>query len=315
MVSRATLHNLDYIIEKDIKIGDSVIIQKAGDIIPEVVEVVKEERTGGEFPFKMPEFCPECGARVIREENEAAFRCTGNFCPAQRLRNLIHYVSKNAMNIDGLGASILAQMIDCDMIKSIEDIYKLKPEEIAKMDKLGDKSANNLINAINNSKSNPLYRLIFALGIRHIGEKAAKILAKKYKTLDALMNASLEELTQINDIGETMAKSITDYFSDEKNIKLIDELKMLGINTKDEDDNSIDERFLNKTFVLTGSLSSFTRNEASEIIEKYGGKTSSSVSAKTDYVLAGEEAGSKLTKAQALGVKIITEDEFKIMIG
>lgn len=316
LVSRATLHNLDYIVEKDIKIGDTVIIQKAGDIIPEVVEVVFDERKGDELAFKMPEKCPECGAEVIREDGEAAHRCTGVNCPAQRLRNIIHFVSRDAMDIDGLGPSIIEQMLDRKMISTAADLYDLNVEEISKMDKMGEKSAKNLLDSLEKSKSNQLYRLIYALGIRHIGEKAAKILARKYKSMDALISTSVDELTLIPDIGNVMALSITEFFSQEQNMGLINQLKLSGINMEDlENETSNDLRFDGKTFVLTGTLSDFTRKEASEIIEKFGGKTSSSVSKNTDYVLAGEEAGSKLDKANKLGVLVITEDEFKNMIG
>ncbi len=315
LVSRATLHNLDYIVEKDIKIGDTVVIQKAGDIIPEVVEVVLDERDGTQTEFSMPKHCPECGALVVREEGEAAHRCTGINCPAQRLRNIIHFVSRDAMDIEGLGPSIIEQMLDKNLISTPADLYNLTPDIISNMDKMGYKSAINLISALEKSKSNPLYRLIYALGIRHIGEKAAKILAKRYKSIDALIDASLDELTQINDIGKVMAQSIKEFFEEEQNIELLDRLKSAGINMKDEEDNTENDlRFEGKTFVLTGTLSEFTRKEASDIIEGFGGKTSSSVSKKTDYVLAGEEAGSKLDKANKLGVKVITEEEFKGMI-
>ena len=315
VVSRATLHNSDYIAEKNIKIGDTVIVQKAGDIIPEVVEVVEDERCGNEIDFVMPSVCPECGGLVIREDGEAAHRCTSAGCPAQLLRNIIHFASRNAMNIDGLGPSIIEQMLSKNLINNAADLYYIKADDISKMDKMGDKSAQNLLNALENSKSNPLYRLIFGLGIRHIGEKAAKILANKYKSIDVLMSAKVEELSEINEIGEIMAKSICEYFSHEPNISLINRLKSAGVNMNDdEEQNNSDNRFEGLTFVLTGTLTEFTRNEANEIIEKFGGKTSSSVSKKTDYVLAGEEAGSKLTKAQNLGVKIITEFDFLNMI-
>ncbi len=315
LVSRATLHNLDYIVEKDIKIGDTVIIQKAGDIIPEVVEVVASERDGTQTEFKMPEKCPECGALVVREDGEAAHRCTGINCPAQRLRNIIHFVSRDAMDIDGLGPSIIEQMIERNMISNAADLYKLSLESISQMDKMGEKSAKNLLNSLNKSKSNPLYRLIYALGIRHIGEKAAKILAKKYKTIDALINTSIEELTKIEDIGNVMAQSITEFFAQEQNLELIENLRNSGINMVDEQEEMTDSRFIGKTFVLTGTLSQFTRKEASDIIEGFGGKTSSSVSKNIDFVLAGEEAGSKLDKANKLGINVITEEEFKNMIG
>lgn len=314
-VSKATLHNIDYIDLKDIRIGDTVIIEKAGDIIPAVVEVVKEKRTGDEVKFKMPSVCPECGAKVVRAEGEAASRCTGVNCPAQRLRNIIHFVSRPAMDIDGLGPSIIEQMLSLNKIKTASDLYYLKPEDISVMEKLGEKSANNIINALEKSKSNPLYRLINALGIPLIGEKAGKTLSKKYKTLDNLMNATLDELTTIADVGEKMAKSIIDYFSEPQSIEFIVRLKAAGVNCVDDSKESGDDmRFLDKTFVLTGTLSKYKRSEAGEIIESFGGKTSSSVSKNTDYVLAGEEAGSKLVKAQTLGIRIITEEEFEEMI-
>lgn len=315
LVSRATLHNLDYIVEKDIKIGDTVVIQKAGDIIPEVVEVVFSERDGQEIEFKMPEKCPECGALVVREDGEAAHRCTGINCPAQRLRNIIHFVSRDAMDIDGLGPSIVEQMIERNMILNAADLYNLSLNSISEMDKMGEKSAQNLLNSLEKSKSNPLYRLIYGLGIRHIGEKAAKILAKKYKTMDALIGASTEDLTKIDDIGNVMAQSIAEFFSQEQNIELIDKLRQAGINMIDEEEETTDLRFDGMTFVLTGTLSEYSRKEASDIIEGFGGKTSSSVSKNTDYVLAGEEAGSKLDKANKLGITVITEEEFKNMIG
>ncbi len=315
LVSRATLHNIDYINEKDIKIGDTVIIQKAGDIIPEVVEVIKEARTGDEKTFNMPEYCLECGALVVREEGDSAHRCTGTNCPAQRMRNIIHFVSRNAMDIDGLGPSIIEQMLDKNMIETAADLYFLTAQSISEMEKMGDKSAENLLTALENSKSNQLSRLINALGIRHIGEKAAKILAKHFKSLDALMSATVDELTALNDIGETMAQSIVEYFNQEQNKHFIEKLKSAGVNTEEIIENNNDLRFSGMVFVLTGTLSEFTRSEASKIIEDFGGKTSSSVSKKTDFVLAGEEAGSKLDKALKLNIKIITEEEFKTMIG
>lgn len=313
-VSRATLHNADYIADKDIRIGDTVVIQKAGDIIPEVVEVIKEARSGKEQKFIMPERCLECGALVVREEGEAAHRCTGVDCPAQRLRHIIHFVSKSAMDIDGCGPSIIEQMLDRKMINNAADLYYLDEDSIAAMDKMGQKSAQNLLSSLEKSKSNELYRLINALGIRHIGEKASKILAKKYKTIDNLINADIEELTLIDDIGAKMAQTINEFFNEEQNIKFINRLKEAGVTCEDYAQENEDLRFEGKTFVLTGTLSKYTRNEASEIIERFGGKTSSSVSKKTSYVLAGEEAGSKLDKANKLGVMIISEDDFENMI-
>ncbi len=313
-VSRATLHNMDYIREKDIRIGDTVVIQKAGDIIPAVVEVLKEDRSGDEKEFHMPEHCLECGAAVVREEGEAAYRCTGVNCPAQRFRNIVHFVSRDAMNIDGLGPSIIEQLLDRNLIETAADLYYLKAEDIADMEKMGEKSAQNLMTSLERSKSNPLYRLIFGLGIRHIGEKAAKLIAKRYKTIENLQTATVEELTEIDDIGEIMAVSVVEFFEEPQNRMFLQRLAEAGVHCKDNSEEElIDKRFDGKVFVLTGTLEKYKRSEASAIIERYGGKTSSSVSKKTDYVLAGADAGSKLEKAQALGIAVISEDEFEEM--
>ena len=313
-ISKTTLHNEDFIKEKDLKIGDTVVIQKAGDVIPEIVEVKKEKRTGNEKEFEMPKQCPVCGAKTVREEGEAAIRCTGIECPAKLFRNLVHFVSREAMNIDGLGENIIQQLLDKKLIENIADIYTLTFEEIASLKKNGKKFAQNLIYSINKSKKNDLYHLLTALGIRHVGVKASKLLAKKYKTMDNLMQASLEELSEIKDIGEIMAKSIEEFFRQEQTQDLIQKLKVAGVNMNYLEEAGEDNRFEGKTFVLTGSLEKYTRGEASNIIEKLGGKTSGTVSKKTDYVLAGEDAGSKLTKAQNLGVTIISETEFEEMI-
>ena len=313
-ISKTTLHNEDFIKEKDIKIGDTVVIQKAGDVIPEIVRVIKEDRTGEEIDFQMPKTCPVCGATAVREEGEAAVRCTGIECPAKLYRNLVHFVSREAMNIDGLGENIIDQLMNKKLVSNIADIYNLTFEDVASLKKNGTKFANNLINAIEESKQNDLYRLITAFGIMHIGAKASKVLARRFKTMDNLANASLEELSEIEDIGEVMARSITQFFAQEQTKDLIERLKNARVNMEALGQEETDERFTGMTFVLTGSLESFTRDEASNIIEKYGGKVSSSVSKKTNYVLAGEEAGSKLTKAQNLGVNIITEEQFKEMI-
>ena len=313
-ISKTTLHNEDFIKEKDLKIGDTVVIQKAGDVIPEIVEVKKNKRTGEEKDFQMPKVCPVCGAEAVREEGEAAVRCTGIECPAKLFRNLVHFASREAMNIDGLGEQIIKQLLDKNLISNMADIYSLTLEDIASLKKNGKKFAENLINAINNSKQNDLYRLITAFGIRHVGTKAAKVLAKKYKTMDRLMEVTSSELALVEDIGPIMADSIREFFLQDQTIDLIKRLKQAGVNMKYIEEEGSDERFFGKTFVLTGTLEKYTRGEAGNIIEKFGGKTSSSVSKKTDYVLAGEEAGSKLTKAQNLGVKIITEQEFDEMI-
>ena len=313
-ISKTTLHNEDFIKEKDIMIGDTVVIQKAGDVIPEIARVIKEKRTGNETKFEIPRVCPVCGATAVREEGEAAVRCTGVECPAKLYRNLVHFVSREAMNIDGLGENIIGQLLDNKLIENIADIYTLKFEDIASLKKNGKKFAQNLMDSINKSKENDLYRLITALGIRHVGVKAAKTLARRYKNIDNLANASFESLSMIEDIGPIVANSIREFFMEEQTLDLIKRLKKSGVNTQAIEDENVDNRFEGKTFVLTGTLEKYTREEASNIIEKFGGKTSSSVSKKTAFVLAGEEAGSKLTKAQNLGVTIISEDEFAEMI-
>ena len=312
-ISKTTLHNEDFIKEKGLKIGDKVIIQKAGDVIPEIVEAVVSKRTGEEKDFEMPRICPVCGAEAVREEGEAAVRCTGIECPAKLYRNLVHFVSREAMNIDGLGENIIGVLLERKMISNIADIYDLKFEDIASLKKNGKKFAQNLIDSINASKENDLYRLITALGIRHVGVKAAKILAKQYDNMDNLAEATIEDLSQVEDIGTIVANSIREFFEQEQTKDLIRRLKDAGVNMQRIKDDNEDDRFAGKTFVLTGSLEKYSREEASNIIEKFGGKTSSSVSKKTSYVLAGEDAGSKLTKAQNLGVQIITEEEFEKM--
>ena len=313
-ISKTTLHNEDFIKEKDLKIGDHVLIQKAGDVIPEVVKALKEKRTGKEKDFEMPKVCPVCGAEAVREEGEAAVRCIGVECKAQNLRNIIHFASKEGMNIEGLGEKIVEQLYENGLIETIADIYYLKQADIETLKKDGKKFASNLIDAINKSKDNDLDRLICALGIRHIGTKSAKTLAKRFKSIDGLTNATLEDLIKTEDVGEITAKSIYEFFKQEQTIDLIKRLKNSNVNMKLKENQVLDNRFEGKTFVLTGTLEKYTRDEASKIIENFGGKTSSSVSKKTDYVLAGEEAGSKLTKAESLGVKIITEQEFQEMI-
>jgi len=313
-ISKTTLHNEDFIKEKDLKIGDRVIIQKAGDVIPEVVEAVKSKRTGEEKEFIMPKVCPVCGAPTIREDGEAVTRCTGIECSAKALRNIVHFASKEGMEIDGLGYSIIEQLLDKKLINNIADIYSLKLEDVASLKKNGKKFAQNLIDAIEKSKSNDLFKLITGLGIRHIGAKSAKNLARKFRTMDNLMNVSIEELSVQNDVGEITAKSIYEFFREEQSIDLINKLKLAGVNMESLEEENTDNRFEGKTFVLTGALSKYSRDEASDIIEKLGGKTSGSVSKKTSYVLAGEDAGSKLTKAQNLGVTVITEEEFEEMI-
>lgn len=316
-VSRATLHNEDYINEKDIKINDTVLVQKAGDIIPQVVEVIKEKRTGEEIEFKMPEECPVCGEPTVRLEGEAAVKCINISCPAQIRRGIIHFASREAMDIDGLGESIITLLLKQDLIKDISDLYYLKKEQISVLERMGDKSATNLINAINKSKENDLWRFINGLGIKLIGTKAAKILASEFKDLDKLMNATEQELINLEEFGQTMADSVVEFFKEEKNISVIEKLKEAGVNTKliESDDEDIPKIFEKMKIVLTGTLPTLKRNDAKEMIEKRGGKATSSVSKSTSFVLAGEEAGSKLTKANDLGIKVIDEEKFLQLIG
>ena len=313
-ISKTTLHNEDFIKEKGLKIGDTVIIQKQGDVIPEVISVVTEKRTGEEKEFKMPDVCPVCGAPAVREEGEAATRCIGIECPAQTLRSLIHFASKEGMDIDGLGYKIIEQLMEKGFLHNIADIYKLTFEEIASLKKNGKKFANNLIEAIENSKKQDLFKLINALGIRHVGVKTAKTLANYYKTMENLSKASFESLSVQNDVGEIIAQSIYEFFRQEQTIDILQQLKSFGINMTKIEDEEVDNRFDGKVFVLTGTLSKYSRDQASNIIEKHGGKVSSSVSKKTSYVLAGEDAGSKLTKAQILGVTVITEEQFEDLL-
>lgn len=310
-VSRATLHNEDFIKEKGICIGDTIIIRKAGDVIPEVVSV--KEHIPDAVPYRMPEICPSCGAKAVREDGEAAIRCNNPDCPAQLLRMLIHFCSRDAMDIEGLGDALLNKLVEQNMIKTAADIYSLDFGKIAEMDKMGKKSAENLKKAIEKSKENDLSKLVFALGIRHVGAKAAKLLSDNFRDIDSIMNSSAEDISKIDGFGLVMAQSVVDFMSMPQSQKLIADLKAAGVNMKAEDTH-IDNRFSGKTFVLTGTLTKYTRSEASRIIENYGGKASSSVSKKTDYVLVGEAAGSKLAKATELGIKIINEDEFAEMI-
>ena len=312
-ISKTTLHNEDFIKQKDLRIGDTVIIQKAGDVIPEVVGVVIKKRTGEEKVFSMPTECPVCGAKAVREEGEAATRCISMECPARLYRNIIHFASRDAMNIKGLGESIIDELLTRNLISNIADIYTLKLEDIASLKQNGKKFAQNLIYSIEASKNNEFYRVLNGLGIRHIGVKAAKQLAKRYKNIDNLKNASLEELYFTDDVGEIMAQSIYDFFREEQNEDLIEKLKQAGLNFENSEDEQSDLRFDGKIFVLTGALEKYSRKEAEEIIEKFGGKTSSSVSKKTTYVLAGEDAGSKLDKANSLGITVISEVDFEEM--
>ena len=309
-VSRATLHNQDLINEKDINIGDVIKVRKAGDIIPEVLCSVEKHSEGA---FTLPDECPVCHTKLVKSDEEAAVRCPNVECPAQIFRSIVHFASKGAMNIDGLGPQIVRALLDSKLITSVADLYRITEDKLLELDNFKEKSAKNLVTAIEKSKSNSLDRLIFGLGIRNIGQASAKLLCAKFGGLDNIMSASAEEIAGIDGFGDIMAQSVHSAFHEEHMISLIDKLKELGVNTEYEKVQQ-DDRFEGKTFVLTGTLPTLKRNEAKELIEKFGGKASGSVSKKTDYVLAGEEAGSKLTKAEQLGITIITEEEFLKMI-
>lgn len=310
-VSRATLHNEDFILDKEIGIGDRVVLRKAGDIIPEVVRVVSHAADGS--VFKMPEHCPSCGSPVMREEEEAALRCNNPECPAQMVRHLIHFASRDAMDIEGMGPAVLEQMVDAGLIQQAYELYSLDKEAVAALERMGDKSAENLLEAVEKSKESDLFRVIFALGIRHIGQKAAKLLADRFETMDAVMEASVEEISGIDGFGEIMAESVVAFFALPQSRHFVQKLQEAGVNMVNKSEHT-DSRFAGLTFVLTGTLPNLKRDEASAIIERLGGKTSGSVSKKTSYVLAGEDAGSKLTKAQQLGVTILDEEEFMAMV-
>lgn len=312
-VTNATLHNQDYITEKDIRIGDTVIVQKAGEIIPEIVEVVGDKRPQGTVPYTLPDTCPVCGAPVVRDEDGAALRCTGAECPAQLLRNLTHFASRDAMDIDGCGPAVLQQLVDSGLVRNAADLYSLHAADVAKLDRMGDKSAENLIRAIEKSKANDLSKLIYGLGIRQVGEKAAKVLAGHFQTMDALMAATEEELTEIDDVGAVTARCIVDYLAAPQSRDLIARLKAADVNMESTR-QLVDDRFAGMTFVLTGTLTQFDRKTAQSLIEERGGKASGSVSKKTTYVVAGEAAGSKLKKAQELNIPILTEEEFAKML-
>ena len=315
-VSRATLHNEDYITEKDIRIGDTVLVQKAGDIIPQVVEVIKEERTGDEIEFKLPDKCPVCSEPTVRLEGEAAVKCINISCPAQIRRGIIHFVSRDAMNIDGLGESIITLLLEKELIKDVADLYYIKKEDVVGLERMGEKSATNLINSIEKSKSNELYRLINGLGIKYIGVKGAKVLAKSFNNIDEIINADINRLINLEEFGEIMANSVVQFFREERNLNVIEKLKQAGVNTENitDEDDSIEKIFEGMKIVLTGTLPTLKRNDAKEMIESRGGKATSSVSKSTTFVLAGEEAGSKLTKANELGIKVIDEEKFLELI-
>jgi DNA ligase (NAD+) len=312
-VSRATLHNEDLIKEKDIMIGDTVIVHKAGDIIPEVVSVIKEKRTGKETPFVMPEKCPECGSQVVRLSDEVASRCTGGACPAQLRETLIHFVSRDAMDIDGLGPKILTQLLESGLVHDVADLYYLFQEQLAKLDRLGEKSAQNIISAVEKSKNNSLAQLIFALGIRFVGARTGKILAQHFSSLDDLRSATEEDLKEIPEIGAKIAQSIVMYFRQEQNLHILEKLKKAGVNMTAEK-APLQGSLMGKTFVITGTLPTLSRKEAQNLIEERGGKVSGSVSKKTDYVVVGTEAGSKYDKAVALNISILSEEQLLNML-
>lgn len=308
-VTNATLHNQDFITEKDIRIGDTVLVRKAGEIIPEVLSVVADQRPEETQPWFLPKVCPVCGALVERDEDGAHTRCTGAECPAQLLRNLAHFASRDAMDIEGLGIAVVENLVNAQLVKTPGDLYFLREEDVAQLERMGKRSAQKLLAALEKSKSQDLSRLIYAFGIRQVGQKAGKILAARFHTLEGLQNATLEELTAVDDIGEITARSILDWMASPQSRHLIDRLREAGVNMTAAEQGS-DQRFAGMTFVLTGALEKFTRDEASEMIEARGGKSAGSVSKKTTYVVAGEAAGSKLRKAQELGITVLSEDEF-----
>lgn len=308
-VTNATLHNQDFITEKDIRIGDTVLVQKAGEIIPEIVSVLKEKRPEGTVPYHLPEVCPVCGAPVARDEDGAHIRCTGAECPAQRLRHLVHFASRDAMDIEGLGPAVVEALVNAGLVKGPGDLYGLNPQDVAGLERMGKRSAEKLITAIEKSKGNDLSRLLFAFGVRQVGQKAGKVLASRFGSLDALMAATEEELTQVPDIGAITAKSIAEWFQNPQSRHLIETLRDAGVNMLSQEAPTGD-KLAGKTFVLTGTLEGFTRDKAGARIEALGGKVSGSVSKKTSYVVAGEAAGSKLKKANELGIPVLTEAEF-----
>ncbi|MGE5573765.1 MAG: NAD-dependent DNA ligase LigA [Bacteroidota bacterium] len=317
-VSRATLHNEDIIRAKDIRIGDTVVVEKGGDVIPEVVKMVTERRTGAEREFRMPAKCPECGADVVRLEGEAASRCVGGMaCPAQVREGILHFASRNAMDIEGMGPSLVAQLLDARLVKTAADIYDLKLDDIARLERMGKKSAENLLSAIERSKSHPLHRLVFALGIRHVGERSARDLAEHFGTMDRLAAATYDELTRVPDVGPKVAESVLAFFREPRNRESLRRLADAGVNMKETEKAapSAESPLAGKTVVLTGTLERFTRKEAEEAVLARGGKVSSSVSRKTDYVVVGKDPGSKYDKARELGVTILDEHEFARLLG
>ena len=309
MVSRATLHNQDEIDKKDIRVGDTVIIQRAGDVIPEVVKVIESKRSGGEKPFRIPANCPECGSRIVRLEGEAAHRCIGFACPARIRENIRHFASRGGMDIEGLGEKLVSQLLDTKTIDDPADLYYLTQEKLTKLERMADKSATNLLKALEQSKNPPLEKLIFALGIRHVGEHIARILTREFKNLDNLRNTTEEKLQTINGIGPEITESIAAFFKETSNQKVIEKLREAGVKPREpiSKESAVPS---GKSFVFTGTLKSLTRNEAKEIVESLGCDVSSSITKKTDYVVAGDSPGSKYDKAKDLGIPILDEEEF-----
>ena len=313
-VTNATLHNQDYIAEKDIRVGDTVLVQKAGEIIPEILEVDVSKRPEGAEPFVFPDTCPVCGAPVSRDADGAAIRCTGAECPAQLLRNLTHFASRDAMDIEGLGPAVVQQLVDSGLVRNAADLYSLHAADVAKLDRMGEKSAENLIRAIEDSKANDLAKLLYGLGIRQVGAKAAQVLSAHFGSLDALAAATEEELTAVGDVGPITARYVVEYLAADQSKDLIRRLREAGVNLESTA-QPVGDRFAGLTFVLTGELSAYSRKEAGEKLEALGAKVSGSVSKKTSCVVAGEAAGSKLRKAQELGVPVIDEAQFLTLIG
>lgn len=314
-VSRATLHNEDEVKRKDVRINDTVLIQKAGDVIPEVVKVIKEKRTGNEIKFEMPEYCPVCGEKVYREEGEAVTRCTNISCPAQRRESILHFVSRDAMDIEGVGPALVDQLLENEMIDDFADLYYLKKEQLMDLERMAEKSSQNVIEAIKESKDRQLNRLIYALGIRHVGSNSARIITDQYSSIEELKNASQAELVEIDEIGPVMAESIVNFFKSEHNLKVLEKLKEAGVKMeKEKKEIEVTQHLKGESFVFTGALNSYTRKEASELVRKYGGDVKSSVSSKTSYLVAGDNPGSKYNQAQDLNVEILNEDKFKELI-
>ena len=314
VISKTTLHNFDYVKEKDIKIGDTVVIQKAGDVIPEVISVVKSKRTGNEVEYEIPKVCPVCGEELEKINDEVALRCTNNECPAQIFRSLVHFASRDAMDISGLGDAIVEQLIDNNLIKDIADIYYLKYDDVVKLDRFAPKSARNLINAIEKTKNNSLDKLLFGFGMRHIGKKAAKILAENFDNIYMIKDASFDDINNLDDFGAIMAQSVVDFFSKEETDMLISKFEKAGVNLNGLKKELDSEILKDKTFVITGSFDNYSRSDITKLIEKNGGKVSGSVSKKTSFLIAGEDAGSKLSKAESLSIPIISVEHLEKMI-